>query len=64
MAKWKPGDTVKLKQTDGPNMTVQHYTPIVFSDTPSTTVVCKWFDKQHIPHEDVFEEDGLESVVS
>ena len=64
MAKWKPGDTVKLKQNDGPNMTVQHYTPIVCSDTPSTTVVCKWFDKQDILHEDVFEEDGLESVVS
>ena len=63
MAKWRTGDIVRLN-ANAPDMTVQHYTPVVYGDTPLTTVVCKWLDKQAIPHEDCFEEDGLEPVAS
>jgi uncharacterized protein YodC (DUF2158 family) len=58
--KFKPGDVVRLKSGDGPNMTVEQWT------TARNGWVCIWFtaDKEGkpMPHRHVFSEDTLELV--
>jgi uncharacterized protein YodC (DUF2158 family) len=60
MAKFQPGDIVKLK-SGGPNMTVEGYETLFAGDSSIETnnVQCSWFNGNTI-HKELFQDSALE----
>lgn len=60
MTEFDNGSVVKLKKGDGPAMTVVGNA--LNDDSHRHAYRCRWFDKNHVYHEEIFESDDLKDT--